>query len=103
MSGCLESYFYNNIAVGSRCGLKTDGDAYAIGWNAIQGADASCNADGFSSVFEDPAFVDAPTDFHLAASSPAIDAGNPDSSDDDVDGTRNDLGAYGGPEGEGPR
>lgn len=37
-----------------------------------------------------------PTDMHLAATSPLIDAGNPDPGYNDVDGTRNDLGAYGG-------
>lgn len=99
----LESYLYNNIAVGSRCGIKTDGYAYAIGWNAIQGYNGSCKVEGFSTILEDPAFLDAPDDVHLATGSPAIDAGNPDKADEDVDGTRNDLGAYGGPEGEGAR
>jgi hypothetical protein len=36
----------------------------------------------------------------LAGFSPAIDAGNPLSGYDDVDGTRNDLGAFGGPYGK---
>lgn len=99
----IESYLYNNIAVGSRCGLKTDGYAYAMGWNAIQGTVEACNVDAYSSVLVDPAFVEAPEDFHLSPGSPAIDAGNPDKSEEDVDGTRNDLGAYGGPEGEGAR
>jgi len=44
----------------------------------------------------DPMFVDS-TDFHLQAFSPLIDAGNPAILD--VDGTRSDIGAYGGPEG----
>jgi len=36
-------------------------------------------------------------DFHLQVSSPCVDAGNPDAAYDDVDGTLNDMGAYGGP------
>jgi hypothetical protein len=37
-------------------------------------------------------------DLHLGSGSPAIDAGNPDPTRNDRDGTRNDAGAYGGPE-----
>lgn len=40
------------------------------------------------------------TNFHLNVSSPCIDAGNPASQFNDVDGTRNDQGAYGGPLGD---
>jgi len=37
-------------------------------------------------------------DFHLLPGSPAIDAGDPDPAFNDPDGSRNDMGAYGGPE-----
>jgi len=45
-------------------------------------------------IFDDPMFMDT-LDFHLQMFSPAIDAGNPDILD--LDGTRSDIGAYGGP------
>lgn len=44
----------------------------------------------------DPAFVDT-TDFVLGPTSPARNAGNPDPRYNDIDGTRNDMGIYGGP------
>jgi hypothetical protein len=50
----------------------------------------------FSLLHVDPMFVDS-TNFHLQAFSPLIDAGDPDILD--VDGTRSDIGAYGGPGG----
>lgn len=44
----------------------------------------------------DPLVVDT-TNFVLGASSPGRDAGNPDPRYNDIDGTRNDMGIYGGP------
>ncbi|MBD3362928.1 hypothetical protein GF362_04370 [Candidatus Dojkabacteria bacterium] len=50
----------------------------------------------------DPQFINE-TDFHLKLNSPAIDAGDPDSKYNDLDGTRNDMGIYGGQFGRCPR
>lgn len=47
----------------------------------------------------DPLFL-SDTDFHLQTISPARNAGNPNTIFNDVDGSRNDLGAYGGPGGD---
>jgi len=44
----------------------------------------------------DPAFVDT-TNFVLGPTSPARNAGDPDPRFNDIDGTRNDMGIYGGP------
>ena len=44
----------------------------------------------------DPLVVDT-TDFVLGAASPARNAGDPDPRFNDIDGTRNDIGIYGGP------
>lgn len=46
----------------------------------------------------DPLYTDPTSgDYSLRWGSPAIDAGNPDPEYNDVDGTANDLGAFGGP------
>lgn len=45
----------------------------------------------------DPLWVDpSNNDFHLQQFSPCIDAGHPNSQYKDTDGSRNDMGAYGG-------
>jgi hypothetical protein len=41
---------------------------------------------------------DSNDDFHLAPISTLINAGNPAAAYYDADGTRNDMGAYGGPQ-----
>jgi len=53
---------------------------------------------GFGNISVDPQFsYDL---YHLYSSSPCIDTGNPAPEFNDVDGTRNDMGAYGGPNGD---
>jgi len=49
-----------------------------------------------SHLTSDPIFVDT-TDFVLGPTSPARNAGDPDPRFNDIDGTRNDMGIYGGP------
>lgn len=64
--------------------------------------DGICGAVDTSSgnLTQDPRFVDVEGgDFRLDDYSPCVDAGNPSSMYDDTDGTRNDLGLYGGPGG----
>ncbi len=47
----------------------------------------------------DPLFI-SEVDFHLQQISPCIDSGNPLPEFNDQDGSRNDQGAYGGPNGD---
>jgi parallel beta-helix repeat protein len=61
-----------------------------------------CSA-GPGSISEDPVYVDETNgDYHLDTGSPCIDAGNPAAQYNDPDGSRNDMGAYGGPGAEVP-
>ncbi len=58
----------------------------------------SVNGDG--NINEDPQFVNTYTgNYRLNINSPCIDAGNPDSQYNDPDGSRNDMGAFGGTNG----
>ena len=61
----------------------------------------------FGNFAADPMFVedydfrgDTIFDVHLQYGSPCIDAGHPDPRYNDIDGSRNDIGAYGGPGGQ---
>ena len=47
----------------------------------------------------DPLFT-SETDYHLQENSPCKDAGNPSAEFNDIDGSRNDQGAFGGPDGD---
>lgn len=99
MSNChVESYAYNSAFVGGSCPLEGDGTAFLAGWNGYQRGEA-CRVDAFAGVAGDLGFFDAPADFRLMAGSPLIDAGNPEDSFRDADGSRCDVGVYGGPEG----
>jgi hypothetical protein len=58
---------------------------------------------GVGCINADPMFVDQdgdPPDFHLLTGSPCIDAGDPKPEFNDPDGSRCDIGAYGGPYGD---
>jgi len=53
--------------------------------------------EGIDNIDMDPLFVNAENgDYHLQPDSPCIDAGYPNPQYNDPDGTRNDMGAYGG-------
>jgi nitrous oxidase accessory protein NosD len=54
---------------------------------------------GTGCINANPLFVNPGTDFHLASGSPCINTGDPNSIYNDWDGSRNDMGAYGGPGG----
>jgi hypothetical protein len=104
--GTEKTMFRNNILSNNRVGIRFTGDPnsdFNLFWendiNVINGT-----ALGDYDIFADPMFVKDTLaytqtwDFHLQKYSPAIDAGDP--SILDVDGSRSDIGLFGGPLGE---
>lgn len=71
-------------------------------WNNPSGEvyyNSSSSVTSFNNYSVNPLFVDQTTgDYHLRSDSPCLNAGRPVASDNDPDGTRNNLGAYGGPD-----
>lgn len=101
MTDChVESFAYDSAFIGGTCPLRGDSTPFAAGWNAY-GEGEGCRVDSFESVTGDPGFRDAPDDFRLSAGSPLVDAGNPEDEHQDADGSRGDIGVYGGPAGGG--
>ncbi|MES2640721.1 MAG: hypothetical protein V4850_14595 [Myxococcota bacterium] len=93
-----------NVFLGGRCAIDADPttEPFSPAYNSFWGATSeSCDgtvwsgADGnFTS---DPLFTDqAGGDYTLLPGSPCVDAGLPAPAHTDPDGTRNDIGAYGG-------
>lgn len=86
-------------------GLRGEGAtldlSYNDTWQVPEPAFACDVPLGPGNVRTDPLFRDAATgDFRLADRSPCIDAGDPADEWRDPDGSRNDLGAFGGPGGD---
>lgn len=88
--------FENNIVLGCDAwDLRPMAASYSLFWD--NGVDYAPTLTGTANLFEDPRFVDAAGgDFALLPDSPAIDAGDPGGVWLDADGTRNDMGCYGG-------
>jgi hypothetical protein len=98
MTACnTESYAINSVFLDSACGISGD-QSFNESYNAFYGnTEDGCGVLVDPTVSEDPGFSDFPGDLSLLPDSPLIDAGNPNAAYDDPDGTRNDLGRYGGP------
>jgi hypothetical protein len=89
----------SSVFLGAACAIDTNVPTGPVRYNDFAGGPSLCaggdvvGSDGNIAV--DPMFVGA-GDLHLQAGSPLVDAGVPDGGYDDVDGSRNDLGVYGG-------
>ncbi|MBU4263282.1 MAG: right-handed parallel beta-helix repeat-containing protein [Proteobacteria bacterium] len=96
----------NNIITGNTAGISASFDAIPeisyndvwnnswLDYNAQQGGVAS---PGPGDISVDPLFDTVnPSKYYLAEGSPCIDAGDPDPVYDDIDGSKNDMGAWGG-------
>ena len=91
----------NNIIVqNSGDGLVGNGWNPTVRYNDVwaNGVNYLGVSPGPGDISTDPMFVNpVADDYQLHPCSPAIDAGNPDDAYRDPDGSRNDMGAYGGP------
>ncbi|MBS3126369.1 T9SS type A sorting domain-containing protein [Candidatus Woesearchaeota archaeon] len=90
--------FYNNILANNGTGIeRMDSGTPSIDYNLFFGNSIDVNGAslGTGNVFADPKLVNAAGgDFRLQQGSPAINAGDPNVKD--KDGSRSDMGAYGG-------
>ncbi len=102
----------NNIFAFNVSGISAShGGTPQISYNDVFGntwRDYDSQSDGVASpgtgdISADPQLIPPPSNFargyYLGAASPCIDAGDPNPLYNDIDGTRNDMGAYGGPDG----
>ncbi len=103
-SGGYQPIVMNNIVTGNitygigvvNTSVPTD-ITYNDVWN--NGQNYHYCSPGQGCISANPLYVDEPNgDYHLQPGSPCIDTGNPLPQYDDPDGSRNDMGAYGGPE-----
>jgi len=87
--------FYNQL----RTGIGTHNFSNNNLWNNTAGDISGVTVDSSAgNIFTDPFFVNQGTaDYHTQAASPCIDAGTVGKVYNDPDGTRNDIGVYGGP------
>lgn len=97
----------NSIVWGAGSHIATEYSTLTVSYSDLQGSGGSAawnpgyGTDGGGNIDADPMFRSDP-DVHLATGSPCIDQGNPDPAYNDRDGTRNDMGAYGGGDAEVP-
>lgn len=96
----------NNIVFNNKYGLYLGSEAEYILYNNVYsnvpgGNYYGCSA-GTGDISQNPLFIDSSNgNYVLQSTSPSKNAGTPGSADADPDGTRNDMGAYGGPDAAG--
>lgn len=106
----IHAQVINNIISNNNYGIiHESGGSYGSGiscsfsnnnlWNNTAGDTSGVTVDSSTgNIFTDPFFVNPETaDYHLKAASPCIDSGAVGSVYNDPDGTRNNMGVYGGP------
>ena len=106
-NGYIKSNIRNNITAYNKIGIRATSETaseYNLFWGNVTNTAGGVTTDS-TDVLGYPMFVKdiIPTyggsyDYHLQKYSPAIDAGDPDILD--VDGSRSDLGIFGGPYGQ---
>jgi hypothetical protein len=104
LDGAGDGSIEGNIFAQSACGVDGSSLGSVVRNNAFfDVADPHCGSNSDyvgenGNIEADPLFVDlAAANFRLSAGSPCVDAGPDGAAYLDVDGTRNDMGVYGGP------
>lgn len=97
MTACnTASYATNSVFLNAACGITGD-QPLTHRYNAFFGNVADgCGLSITPGVSADPLFTSFPDDLSLQAGSPLIDAGDPAARYQDIDGSRNDMGRFGG-------
>ena len=96
--GTVQNNIVMSIQLTDAFGIGANSDDFELAYNN-QWNYPNVVLIGVGDISADPLFVDQANDlYQLSENSPSIDAGNPDELYNDVDGTRNDMGAYGGPD-----
>ncbi len=97
---------YNMTGISASYSAKpviTYNDIYDNIWRDYDSQTEGVAAPGRGDISIDPQLVPPSSNFergfYLGEESPCIDAGDPNPLYNDIDGTRNDMGAYGGPDG----
>ncbi|MFZ5478344.1 MAG: hypothetical protein ACOZNI_16370 [Myxococcota bacterium] len=90
-----------NVFTSGRCAITTDVEGLAIRYNDFWDTTPLCQGPDLigvdGNIDDDCAFVDFEGgDYTLSRGSPCEDAGPPEDERDDVDGSPNDIGVYGG-------
>jgi hypothetical protein len=91
----------NSVFLNSTCVLTSDAPSNSVYNNSFWNTTSNCTGTAYEgtngNLSVDPEMVDAEGgDYHLSPGSPLEDAGYDDTTYDDVDGSRNDIGVYGG-------
>ena len=106
LSDNANALVYNNIITGNSGayagGIRYWSSSPTLAYNDVWNNSPAnyFNATIWESISSNPQFVDGPGgNYRLSpSSSPCINTGNPDAQYNDKDGSRNDMGAYGGPD-----
>ncbi len=96
------SLVFNNIIVNTVYSLlDTDSSIFSMDYNLFWNNSRNPEIIDTNNILADPQFIDINDDDYRLCSdiSPCIDAGHPNITYNDVDDSRNDIGADGGPEG----
>lgn len=95
----IGSAIRNSVLLDATCAVRAEPrSALEIDWVATWGNQVDgCGVAFQPTVHAEPRFVSFPSDLRLAPTSPLLDAGDPGAGWRDRDGTRNDLGMFGGP------